>query len=877
MGKFLYSFITYFLFILNTFHSEAQIFQSNPIKFYENGQPTFAGPDAGMFADSPTRIKIDLSGYWQYIIEGRSWQNIQIPSAYDYEGEIIFQRKFEIKKEMLEQYNFSLVAYGINYQCEININGNFITRHIGGYSSFVSTIRENILQIGNENTIKIIVNNELNTKSTIPLRHQVIGWKNYGGIFRDIYLLATPKIYISDPLVKLEISSDYKNAKLRIKSLIENSGFALPDEEKSKNTYIGYSVEIFEKFSDVAISKSNLIPVDVPRRKSKEISVDLSIPNPKLWSPETPELYTIKCNIFKVDGKDLIPLDAYIFNYGIKELRIKDSDILLNGKAIYLNGILYIEQHPFYASALTYEQMEKDVIKIKTTGANLIRFLHPPHPYLINLCDRYGLLVMEELPMIQIPASVLEKEYYVDLASSYIKDIIYRDRNNVSILAYGLGYEVELNKKLESNAKKYISQLRSTIKNIDDKPVYFSAPLNWDLSKIKSELDILAFNIYPRPDESFSNLKSTLLDLRMKYQDKIIIAGRYGKEINPENKNGYSDPNSVEYQAWYTWQLYNIIKESKFSGGVFWTYNDWFSDRPSLIAPSDNPYLKTMGMVSSDRQQRIVYDVIRNIFNNEKITAIPVGNYTPTSPMIYVILGLIILISIAFFYNSNRRFRENINRSMFRTYNFFADVRDQRIIPASHTFFLILLFSVNFAILISSIALHFRYNLFIDNILTQISTDAIKTYIVKLIWNPTQFIIHFSLIIFLKFITIVLLVKLISLFTRIKVYLYHIFSITIWAFVPTIVLIPLAMILYRIIVEPVYLYISLALILLILIISIFRLFKGISIIFDVSAFKVYGLGFLIIILIAGITASYLEHTKSTFVFLKYFIETQSIF
>ncbi|RCK73601.1 MAG: Beta-galactosidase [Ignavibacteriae bacterium] len=877
MGKFFYFVITYFLFFLYTSQSEAQIFQRTTIKFYENGQPTFTGTDAGMFPDSPTRTKIDLSGYWLYTIDGKSWQNVQIPSAYDYEGEVIFQRKFEIKKEMLERYNFFLVAYGINYQCEIHINGNFITRHIGGYSSFIATVRENVLQIGNENTIKVIVNNELNTVSTIPLRHQVDGWKNYGGIFRDIYLLATPKIFVNEPNIKSEISSDYKNAKLKIKFSIENTGFTLPDEDKSKNIHLAHYVEVFEKFNDIPVSKSTLIPVDVPPKKIKDYSLDLSISNPKLWSPENPELYIIKLYIVKVDGKEIIPLDVYIANYGIKDLRIKDSEILLNGKSIYLNGVLYNEQHPFYASALTYELMEKDIVKIKNSGANLIRFLHPPHPYFINLCDRYGLLVMEDLPLNQIPANILKKEYYLNLASDYLKDIIARDKNSVSVLAYGLGNEVELTKETESLIKQYLSHLRLIVKNIDDRPVYLSALLHWNLNEIKSELNILAINIYPQGEEYFSNLKSILMDIRMKHQDKVIIVGRYGKEINPENKNGYSDQNSVEYQAWYAWQIYNTIKESKFSGSVFWAYNDWISDRPSLISSSGNPYLKAMGMVSINRNPRIVYDVIRNIFNNEKITAIPVGNYAPASPMIYVILGLIILITIAFFYNSNRRFRENINRSMFRTYNFFADVRDQRIIPISHTFFLVVLFSVNFAVIISSIALNFRYNLFIDNILTQFLTDPLKTYLVKLIWNPTKFIIHFSIIIFLKFLIIILLIKFISLFTRVKVYLYHIFSITVWAFVPTIALMPLAMILFRIIIEPVYLYISLIIIFLILIISIFRLFKGISIIFDVSTFKVYALGILIIILIAGITASYLEQTKSTFVFLKYFIETRNIF
>ena len=65
-----------------------------------------------------------------------------------------------------------------------------------------------------------------------------------------------------------------------------------------------------------------------------------------------------------------------------------------------------------------YEDLEKDVALIKSLGANTIRFgNHPPHPYMLNLCDRYGLFAMEELPIAGAPASLLGEEYFVDLAS----------------------------------------------------------------------------------------------------------------------------------------------------------------------------------------------------------------------------------------------------------------------------------------------------------------------------------------------------------------------------------------------------------------------------------------------------------------------------
>lgn len=875
MGKYKCLLVTYFIsLIFNLTGNSQSLFKSAGIKFYENGQPTPDGMDVGMFPKSATRKKIDLSGYWQYTVDNQLWRNVQIPSAYDYEGVVVFQRKFEITRDMLEQYSFSLVAYGINYLSEIQINGSFVGRHIGGYSSFVFPIRENILQIGSENSIRIIVNNELDNISTIPLRHQVGGWKNYGGIFRDIYILATPKMYISETLIKAEYTPDYKNTKLKIRSTIDNSGFSLSEEEISRRVYLAFRVEIYEKFSETIVGTSFLTPVEVPTKKTKEVFIDVPISNAKFWSPESPELYIIKCSLLKVDGKDIILVDEYNLNFGIKDLIFKGSEILLNGKQLLLNGVLYNEQHLFYASALTYEEMEKDVARIKTMGANLIRFMHPPHPYFLNLCDRYGIFVLEDIPLVNVPAEILEREFFVELASTYLKDIIIRDRNNVSLLAYGLGNEIELTEKSSEIITKYLLHLKQTAKNLDNKPTYISYQLGLDVKNVIDKVDFLAVNIYPRYGESLSELKSKFSDIKHRYQNKILIVGRYGKEINPENKNGYSDPNSIESQAWYAWQLYGLIKETKFTGSVFWAYNDWLCDRPSMVTPSRNPYLKSMGTVSLDRNRRIVYDVLRNVFNNEKVTAIPVGNYSSTSPMIYVVVGLVILLSLAFIYNNNRRLRENINRSMFRTYNFFADVRDQRIIPVSHSFFLLILISMNFSLILSSLFSHFKYNMLVDNILTQFLQDSIKVYLIQLIWDPFKFIAYFTLLILLKFAAVILFIKFISLFTRINVYLYHIYSIVIWSFVPTIVLMPLAMILFRIIENPIYLFASIIFIVLILLISLFRFFRGISIIFDVVPSKVIFIGGTIIVLIVVVFFTYLDYTQSIYIYLKYFLGNQ---
>ncbi len=205
------------------------------------------GPDSGMFIDTPTRTKIDLAGTWQYTLDGRAWNSIEVPSVYDSPAKVMFQRMFEMTSEMLDQYTFFLVAYGINYQSEITINGTFIGRHTGGYTSFVLPIPGNTLQVGGENVISIAVDNELTARTTLPLRQMVGGWKTYGGIFRDIYILGVPRMFINEAEVRVDFSSDYRIAKLRVRSTVENQGYEVHDPGKPRGESLSLMVEVHQK------------------------------------------------------------------------------------------------------------------------------------------------------------------------------------------------------------------------------------------------------------------------------------------------------------------------------------------------------------------------------------------------------------------------------------------------------------------------------------------------------------------------------------------------------------------------------------------------------------------------------------------------------
>ena len=817
-----------------------------------------------MFPDSPSRQKIDLSGSWQYTIDGKEWSTVAVPSAYDFKNKVTFSRKFMVAAEMLDQYVFTLVAYGINHQSEISVNGNFIARHQGGHTSFVVQIPGNIIQVGGENSIRIGVDNELTPATTLPLRQQAGGPRSYGGIFRDIYLLATPKLYIESVDVASQNVTEGKTAKIPVTMEITDRG---SEYKAEAGTTLGIQVEAFDKLTGEPAGKSGITQIVPSANKSVSAGVDVLIASPKLWSPspDTSALYVFRCQLVRIVNKEASLVDEYSVDAGFRETKWSNGRLLVNGKVVPIKGIVWVEDHATFGSAMTYDAMERDIASMKTLGANTVRFLSPPHPYVLNLCDRYGLMVMEEIPFTGVPAEIMSRDYYQDLAAAYVKEMVSRDANHVCVLAWGIGDGFETGIPA---ACEYVNSMRNMVHAIDPRPVYFATRFVEDACF--EYADIVAVNNDGRDAKEFREMMKAV---RGKYPEKPVIVARYGREVEPNNRNGYSDPLSMEAQARGAMLIYDAIKETKIAGGILWSYSDWRTDRPSITTHSHDPYLKSMGIVSYEREKRTAFDVVRAMFNGEKAQALPIGNYSSSAPIIYVIAGLVALIALAFIYNGNRRFRDAVNRSMFRTYNFFADVRDQRILTYGHSIFLALIIAITWATLLSSIFTYYRNNVLLDNILNQLMSDRLKEWFVRLVWSPLEFIIVVAGILaaFLFFLSVA--VRICSMTVKTRVYFYHAFSVTMWSLLPYIVLIPIVMLLYRLLDSSFYILPIFGFIGFITVWVLFRLLKGISIIFDVVPLKVYSIGLLLLVVLGAACYGYIDYTRSASVYMKYMIHT----
>ncbi len=826
--------------------------------FLVNGKPTLTGLDAGMFRDTNTRLKIDLSGKWLAKIEGENkWFEILIPSAYDFTGKVTFRRSFNLPDSIVHNKTLFFVAYGINYECQIFINGQFLTRHIGGYTSFVVRIPDRMLNVG-ENILEIRVNNELNSKTTIPLRHQVWAWRNYGGIYRDVYILATPKVWIDDVKVRYFFGANFSVLNGEIEAYV----FSGETSKIFSNRNFDIKVQIFEKEGEVFVTESAPLKFYIDDSRSVRLNIPFTIYNPKLWSPETPSLYILKPIVMNL-GK---VVDEFIVVTGFREFKIVDGDIYLNGKRIVFKGISGHEDHPKFGNALSYEEMEKDIVLIKNMGADAIRLAHyPAHPYVLNLCDRYGLIVFEEIPVWNVPADILVDERYISLAKSYISEMVNRDKNHPSVLAWGIGNEFD---SADEEARKYVSELVKFVKSIDDRPVYYASRMI--RNDVCSDLvDLACVNVYI---DDLTKFSENIGYWKRKYANKPVIVTEYGKVVQLENRNGYSDPLSYESQAKYILERYRLIQEMDFDGSFVWVFSDWRGDRPITTLPNPDPYLYTMGVVSYEREKRPAYEVLKALYTDGKVPTLAIGDYSENMSEIYTIAGIIFLLLLSYIYYSYRWFRENLNRAIFRPYNFFSDVRDQYLISVGRTTILALLISATFGVFFAGILDRLKQNEYLDYVLTHlIFIDWLKVELISIIWKPFYLCLYLSLFSFVKILILTLLIQFLSTFTKVKVYLSHSYSIAVWSFLPVIFLIPIDMILYRVVTGFGSAVVIVGIGLVVILISIVRLIKGISIIYEVKQLKVTVFLIILLSIIFSLFLIFYNYKFSSFAYLKFLL------
>lgn len=328
-------------------------------------------------------------------------------------------------------------------------------------------------------------------------------WR-FGGIHRPVYLYVTENIRIRDYGVRTVLDENYENAVLQVSPEIEVFG-----TQNGNGYYV--QAQLFDERGNpvpASISTQSVEPIlnleyrsivmndRFPQRGKRKFTwMEAEIQNPKKWTAETPSLYTLLLTLNDSTGRTVERITSKV---GFRSLEIQNGQFLVNGKAVRLRGVNRHEHDPLTAKAVTEEQMLQDIILMKQANINAVRTAHYPNtPRWYELCDEYGLYVMDEAD-IETHGLRGMLASNTDWAGTFMDRAVrmaVRDRNHPSVVFWSMGNE--------SGYGFNFAAISAWLKDFDPtRPIHYEGAQGE--TKDPETVDVIS-RFYPRVQEEYLN------------------------------------------------------------------------------------------------------------------------------------------------------------------------------------------------------------------------------------------------------------------------------------------------------------------------------------------------------------------------------------
>jgi beta-galactosidase len=467
------------------------------------------------------------------------------------------------------------------------LNGQFVGGWPYGYASWRVDLTP-FLKFGGDNVIAIRLDNPRNSSR----------WYPGGGIYRNVWLVKTAPVHVAHwgtYVTTPEIKTSAATVKMQVRV----------DNDTANDAVVTVRNEIFKLGADNKMGKaivSETTPnLKVSAHQTQANDSQVSLKNPALWNLKTPQRYLVVTTV-EQNGKQV---DRYETPFGIRTIEFTATNgFLLNGQRVPINGVCDHADLGALGSVVNTRGLERQIEILKEMGCNAIRTSHnPPAPELLDLCDRMGMLVMDE-SFDCWKRGKTGNDYHLLFDAWHEKDWraeLRRDRNHPSIILWSIGNEIGEQGRPEGPA---MAADLSRIAHEEDPTRPTTSACNNTQSGYNTfgkALDVFGFNYKPGEYGRFRQANATQPVYGSETASCISSRGEYFFPVTKNKNGGQADFQMSSYDlyapAWATTpdSEFKGQDQSPYTAGEFvWTGFDYLgeptpynSDRSNLLNFTD--------------------------------------------------------------------------------------------------------------------------------------------------------------------------------------------------------------------------------------------------------------------------------------------------
>lgn len=273
------------------------------------------------------------------------------------------------------------------------------------------------------------------------------------GIHRDVYLVATPKVFVSDHYITSSLNSEATSGSMSVKLTVDNRN----------NVSANKTLQVSLLDRDGKQIATGTQTYSGTAKAEKTVTLN-SLSNLHPWSAEAPYLYTVVVSQKDENGAEEM---AFSTKYGFRNITKSGNLIYINNKRVYFKGVNTQDTHPEYGRAIDMETMMKDLTMMKKANVNTVRTSHyPRQPKMYAMMDALGFYVMDEADVeCHYNQNLSSNSSWITAMDDRTKRMVLRDRNHPSVIFWSLGNEC--------GGGSNFSTTYNTCKNLDSRFVHY--------------------------------------------------------------------------------------------------------------------------------------------------------------------------------------------------------------------------------------------------------------------------------------------------------------------------------------------------------------------------------------------------------------------